>query len=67
MPVGMWVILTAESVVFTDCPPGPEDRKKSMRMSDSLRSTSTWEKTKGNSSGQAGLASAKGKVDQGNS
>ena len=26
IPVGRWVIRTAESVVFTDCPPGPEER-----------------------------------------
>ena len=26
MPVGMWVMRTAESVVFTLCPPGPEER-----------------------------------------
>ena len=26
IPVGLWVIRTAESVVLTDCPPGPEDR-----------------------------------------
>jgi hypothetical protein len=26
MPVGLWVIRTAESVVLTDCPPGPEER-----------------------------------------
>ena len=26
MPVGRWVKRTAESVVFTDCPPGPEER-----------------------------------------
>ena len=26
IPVGLWVIRTAESVVFTDWPPGPEDR-----------------------------------------
>ena len=25
-PVGLWVMRTAESVVFTDCPPGPEER-----------------------------------------
>ena len=26
MPVGRWVIRTAESVVFTLCPPGPLER-----------------------------------------
>ncbi len=26
IPVGWWVIRTAESVVFTCCPPAPEDR-----------------------------------------
>ena len=25
-PVGLWVMRTAESVVFTDCPPGPDER-----------------------------------------
>ena len=35
MPVGMWVIRTAESVVFTDWPPGPEERKTSTFSSDS--------------------------------
>ena len=33
MPVGMWVIRTAESVVLTDWPPGPEERKTSTLMS----------------------------------
>ena len=33
MPVGRWVIRTAESVVFTDCPPGPEERNTSIRRS----------------------------------
>src|SRR5918912_1158845 len=41
MPVGMWVMRTAESVVFTLCPPGPEERKTSMRMSLSSILTST--------------------------
>ena len=31
--VGMWVMRTAEYVVFTDWPPGPEEQKVSMRMS----------------------------------
>ncbi len=26
MPVGRWVMRTAESVVLTDWPPGPEER-----------------------------------------
>jgi hypothetical protein len=26
MPVGRWVTRTAESVVLTDCPPGPVER-----------------------------------------
>ena len=30
IPLGMWVIRTAESVVLTDSPPGPEDRNTSM-------------------------------------
>ena len=33
MPVGRWVIRTAESVVLTDWPPGPEERKTSTRIS----------------------------------
>ena len=41
MPVGRWVIRTAESVVFTDWPPGPEDRNTSIFRSLSLTCTST--------------------------
>ena len=33
MPVGRWVIRTAESVVLTLWPPGPLERKTSMRRS----------------------------------
>ena len=33
MPVGRWVIRTAESVVLTDWPPGPDERKTSIRRS----------------------------------
>ena len=33
MPVGRWVIRTAESVVLTDWPPGPDERNTSTRMS----------------------------------
>ena len=33
MPVGMWVMRTAESVVLTDCPPGPLERYTSIRSS----------------------------------
>ena len=32
-PVGLWVIRTAESVVLTDCPPGPLDRNTSISRS----------------------------------
>ena len=39
MPVGMCVMRTAESVVLTLCPPGPEDRKTSTRISFSGMST----------------------------
>ena len=39
-PVGMWVMRTAESVVLTLCPPGPEERKTSTRMS--VSGTSMW-------------------------
>ena len=39
-PVGICVMRTAESVVLTDCPPGPEERKTSTRMSASAISTS---------------------------
>ena len=35
IPVGRWVIRTAESVVLTLCPPGPEERKTSIRRSAS--------------------------------
>ena len=41
MPVGRWVIRTAESVVFTDWPPGPDERKTSIRRSLGSMSTST--------------------------
>ena len=34
-PVGRWVMRTAESVVFTDWPPGPDERLTSMRRSRS--------------------------------
>ena len=40
MPVGRWVIRTAESVVLTPWPPGPEERYTSIR--SSLSSISTW-------------------------
>ena len=39
-PVGTCVMRTAESVVLTDWPPGPDDRYTSMRRSFS--SMSTW-------------------------
>ena len=35
MPVGMCVMRTAESVVLTDWPPGPEERKTSIFSSPS--------------------------------
>ena len=41
MLVGRWVMRTAESAVLTPCPPGPEERKTSMRRSSSRISTST--------------------------
>ena len=47
MPVGKCVILTAESVVFTDCPPGPEDLNTSIRISFGLISTSSGSSTSG--------------------
>ncbi len=40
-PVGRWVIRTAESVVLTLCPPGPQERKTSMRRSFGSICTST--------------------------
>ena len=40
-PVGRCVMRTAEYVVFTDCPPGPEEQKVSMRMSLGSILTST--------------------------
>ena len=46
MPVGRWVIRTAESVVLTDWPPGPEERKTSIRISFSGMSMwSVWSTT----------------------
>src|SRR6202167_2299986 len=39
--VGRWVMRTAEYVVLTDCPPGPEEQKVSMRMSFASIFTST--------------------------
>ena len=41
MPLGIWVIRTAESVVLTCWPPAPEDRMVSMRMSPAGMSIST--------------------------
>ena len=41
MPLGRWVIRTAESVVLTPWPPGPDDRKTSIRRSFSSISTSS--------------------------
>ena len=41
MPVGRCVIRTAESVVFTLWPPGPEERNTSISRSSGLTSTST--------------------------
>ena len=41
VPVGLWVMRTAESVVFTDCPPGPVDRYTWMSRSLGSISTST--------------------------
>ena len=35
MPVGMWVMRTAEYVVFTPWPPGPEEQYVSTRISES--------------------------------
>ena len=40
-PVGIWVILTALSVVLTDCPPGPPALKTSILKSESLIFKST--------------------------
>ena len=40
MPVGLWVSRTAESVVLTDWPPEPVERKTSISMSDGLIWTS---------------------------
>jgi len=41
IPVGLCVIRTAESVVLTDCPPGPEERKTSIWRSAGSMWTST--------------------------
>ena len=40
MPLGKWVMRTADEVLLTFCPPAPEARKVSMRMSVSLTSIS---------------------------
>ena len=40
IPVGIWVIRTAESVVLTCCPPAPEDRNVSTLISEGLISIS---------------------------
>ncbi|OQB39905.1 MAG: hypothetical protein BWY06_01438 [Candidatus Latescibacteria bacterium ADurb.Bin168] len=40
-PVGRWVILIAESAVFTLCPPGPLERNTSILRSAGSISTST--------------------------
>ena len=40
-PVGRWVMRTAESVVLTLCPPGPEERNTSTRSSSGSIWTST--------------------------
>ena len=47
MPVGRWVIRTAESVVFTDWPPGPDERNTSMRRSFGSMVTSSTSSTSG--------------------
>ena len=41
IPVGRCVIRTAEYVVFTDWPPGPDEQNVSMRMSFGSITTST--------------------------
>ena len=41
IPVGLCVTRTAESVVFTLCPPGPEERNTSISRSSGPMSTST--------------------------
>ena len=41
MPVGLWVMRTAESVVFTLWPPGPDERYTSICRSFGSMSTST--------------------------
>ena len=47
IPVGRWTTRTAESVVFTPWPPGPEARITSMRSSSGLSTTSTSSSTSG--------------------
>src|SRR5690606_2569691 len=51
-PVGRWVIRTAESVVLTDCPPGPEARHTSPCRS----AGSTWTSTSSASGSPAPVA-----------
>src|SRR5437762_10986934 len=41
IPLGMCRTCTAESVVFTPCPPGPPERETSIRRSSGLNSRST--------------------------
>ena len=41
MPVGRCVMRTAESAVLTPCPPGPDERYTSTRISSSRTTTST--------------------------
>ena len=50
MPVGTCVMRTAESVVLTDCPPGPDERKTSILRSFGLISTSSGSSTSGKTS-----------------
>src|SRR5215210_327610 len=55
MPVGRWVILTAESVLLTCCPPAPEARYVSTLRSFSSISTSTASPTTGATATEAKL------------
>ena len=60
IPVGRWVIRTAESVVLTPWPPGPLDRKTSIRISSSGISmwSACWTTGSTSTPGERGLPAA---------
>ena len=58
LPVGMCMTCTAESVVFTPCPPGPPERQTSMRRSSGFSSKSTSSASGKNRDGRGGSVDA---------